>query len=158
MARPTKYNATEHPKVARQLTGMGKTIRDVAKLLGVNSDTINEWRKVHPEFSVAIELGRDDAVDAVERALWERATGFTHPSEKVVVVSGGEGMGSHVEKVPITVQYPPDTAAIKLLLTNKRAREWKDRTEVEHTGKLTLEQLVGEAIKPTTPPSSPPDA
>lgn len=119
---------------------------DLAKAFDVNRDTLNEWAKAHEEFAVSLRQGREDAIDKVERALHERATGYRHASEKIVVV------GNEVVRVPIEVQYPPDTGAAKLLLTNLRAGNWKDRQNVEHSGTLTLEQLVGESLKRTDPP------
>lgn len=149
--RPSKYDPDVHPKLARELKGEGKTMADIAKVFEVNVDTLNEWQKAHEEFAVAIRQGREDAVDKIERALHERAAGYRHKSEKIVVV------GNEVVRVPIEVQYPPDTAAARLLLTNLRAGNWKDKQSVEHSGTLTLEQLVGESLKrdkPTEPPSA----
>jgi transcriptional regulator with XRE-family HTH domain len=150
--RPTRYNPEEHPKVARLLTGNGKTLADVAEYLGVNPDTINEWRKAHPLFSVAIDLGKEDACDRVARALFERAVGYEHPAVKILAVSDGSS-GSHVEKVPYVERYPPDPAAARFFLTNRRAKEWRERQEVEHSGevKLTLEQALAESLAPTKP-------
>lgn len=146
--RPSKYKPEEHPKVARELTGNGRTLVDLAELFEVNPDTITEWQAAHPEFSVAIKLGREDATDRVERALYERAVGYKHPTVKPMVVSGGQGMGSSIEMVNLTEQYPPDTAAAALWLKNRRAKEWRDRQEIEHSGTLTLEQILAVASKP----------
>jgi hypothetical protein len=156
--RPSVYNPDEYPKIAREQTACGKTLADLAQLFDVARSTIQDWQAAHPAFAVAIKLGREDATDKVEASLFERATGYRHASEKIVVVSGGEGMGSSVERVPIEVQYPPDTAAARLWLTNLRAGNWKDRQSVEHSGTLTLEQMVGESLKRDTPPASPPSA
>jgi transposase-like protein len=143
--RPTLYNPDEHPKAARLLTGNGKTLADLAEHFGVSCFTISEWRTVHAEFSAAIDLGKQDATAAVERALFQRATGYSHPAVKILAVSGGQGMGSSVEQVPYTEHYPPDTEAAKFWLKNRKPAEWRDKQEVEHSGTL-LEQLVGESM------------
>jgi hypothetical protein len=130
------------------MTGNGKTLADIAEHFGVNRDTITEWQIRHPEFSAAIELGREDASDAVERALFERARGYSHPAVKILTVSGGQGMGSSVEQIPYTEHYPPDPEAAKYWLKNRRPATWRDKQEVEHTGKLTLEQLVDASLVP----------
>ena len=137
--RPSKYDPTAHPKLARELTGCGRTLVDLAKAFGVNPDTITEWRHNHTEFSVAINLGREDAVDNVERSLQERATGYSHPSEKILVIDGA------VERVATTEHYPPDTAAASLFLRNKRPKEWKDRTEVAVSGLDALSKRMDAA-------------
>lgn len=147
MGRPTKYNPEEHPKLARELTGNGKTQADMAEAFGVARSTLEEWINAHPEFSVAIKLGREDATNRVERALFERAVGYSHPSEKIVVVSGGQGMGSTVERVATTEHYPPETPAALAWLKNKRPGEWKDKQVIEHEGLTGLAARLEAAIK-----------
>lgn len=145
--RPAKYNPEETPKVARTVTGEGKTLAQLAQLLGVNPDTITDWQKKHPEFSVAIKLGREDASDRVERALFERAIGYSHPTVKPMVVSGGQGMGSSIEMVDLVEQYPPDTTAAMSWLKNKRPDQWKDKQHVEHSGLAVLSNRLVAARK-----------
>lgn len=140
--RPSKYDPDEHPRLARELTGNGKTQAEVAELFGVSRSTVEAWMVEHPEFRVAMLLGREDATDRVERALFERATGYEHPSEKIVVVSGPQGEGASVERLDTVERYPPDTAAIKLWLTNRRQVAWRERTEVEHSVNRTLGEIL----------------
>lgn len=111
-------------------------------MLGIAHSTFVRWLAEHPELSVQYKLGREDATDNVERALYERATGYTFPSEKIVVVSGGQGMGSSVERVDITEHYPPDPAALKLWLTNRRGKDWSDKQSIEHTVTVTPEEMA----------------
>lgn len=146
--RPSPYDKDEHPRIAREQTAQGKTLADLAQLIGVARSTIQMWQENHPEFSVAIKLGREDATDRVERALFERAVGYNHKEEKLLVVSGGQGAGSTVERHETIAHYPPDTKAAQLWLNNLRPDRWKDKQHVEHTGKVTLESLLGESRKP----------
>lgn len=146
--RPTDYDPKEHPAAARELAGNGKTQRDIAEVFEVNEHTIGEWKQRHPEFAAALALGKEDASDAVERALFQRATGYTWDSEKIVVVSDGGQAGSHVERVPIKEHVPPDVAAAKYWLGNRRGKDWSDKQQVEHSGTLSLEQLVAGVTKP----------
>lgn len=127
--RPSLYDPEEHPPLARELTGNGRTLADLAKAFGVARSTIEEWQKHHPAFSVAIKLGREDACDRVERALFERATGYSWDSEKLITVS--DGGGSHVERHPIKEHVPPDPAALKFFLANRRRKEWAERQQIE---------------------------
>jgi hypothetical protein len=148
--QPTKYDASQHPTVARQLTGTGKTLADLAEVFGVARATIIEWMSRHLEFSVAIKLGREDATDRVERALFERATGYTHKSEKLMVVSDGGQSGSHVERHETTEHYAPDTNAARLWLMNMRAGAWKDKQSLEHSGPngQPIQVVTGVPIQP----------
>ena len=73
---------------------------------------------------------RDDDIDRVERALMKRAEGYEHKE-------------SH---------YPPDVHAIKFFLSNKRSQDWREKTAVEHSGHLTLADLLTDP-KTVTPPT-----
>jgi transcriptional regulator with XRE-family HTH domain len=142
--------------VARIETGNGKTLADLAKALGVARSTVEEWIKIHPEFSAAIEQGRIDADDRVERALYERAVGYEHPEEKLLTVSQGAGMPSVVERHKVTAHYPPDPTALKFWLTNRRRARWSERSQLDVGGKLTLEQLLAKVSEPSVPSDSTP--
>jgi hypothetical protein len=125
--RPLVYDAEHHPRLAREKTAEGKTLADLAQLFDVARSTIQKWQVEHTEFAVAIREGREDATDKVERALFERATGYSHPDEKILVVEGA------VERVDTVAHYPPDTKAAQLWLNNLRPDRWKDKQHVEHT-------------------------
>ncbi len=144
----SSYNPLEHPAAIRKLAAYWKTKTDIAEAFGIARTTLDDWLKAHPEMATEYALGRDEASDHVEKALFERAVGYSHPSEKIVVVSSGQGLGSSVERVDITEHYPPDPAALKLWLTNRRSREWKERISQEHSGEVAMQPLVVNAPIP----------
>ena len=158
IGRPSIYDPDGHPKAARLLVGNGKTMIDLAQEFGVNPSTITEWKNNHPDFSAAITLGKEDQIKAVERALFQRATGFTCPAVKIMAVSQGAGMPSSVETIPYTEHYPPDTEAMKFFLKNKNPAEWADKQQLEHSGKMTLEQILAGSMTPTTNNEKPGEA
>ena len=145
--RPSLYHPEEHPRIARKIMAEGKTLCDLAEALEISRSTLTEWRAIHPEFSAMVDLGQEDAIDRVEEALHARACGYQHASVKVVTVSQGEGMGSVVEQVPITVIYPPDPTAASFFLRNKRGDKWKDKQQVEHVGLGELAERLAESRK-----------
>lgn len=142
VGRPSDYNADEHPKAIRPLAAKWLPKTEIAETLKIDRVTLDRWLAKHPEFAAAYALGREDATDHVERSLFARANGYSHPSEKIVVVSGGQGMGSSVERVDITEHYPPDPAALKLWLTNRRGKDWSDKQAVEHTFSVSAEEMA----------------
>lgn len=149
--RPSDYKPDEHPAAARLLVGNGATLLDLAEHFGVSPSTIGEWKRVHPEFSAQIDLGRKDQTDKVERSLFERATGYTFPSEKIVVVSQGAGLPSVVERVDIKEHVPPDVTAQIHWLKNRRPEDWKDKQQLDISGNITIEkalELLNAAKKP----------
>ena len=63
--RPTSYRQ-EFCQLVIELMAEGRSLDGCAALLGVHPDSLYEWQKVHPEFSVAVRAGR-----AAATAFWE---------------------------------------------------------------------------------------
>lgn len=135
------YDPEGHPKIARKIMGEGKTLGDLAEILGINRSTLDDWRINHADFSGMIELGREDATDRVERSLLERAVGYSHSAEKIVVVDG------FIERVKTTEHYPPEVSAIKYVLGNRRPKEWSEKSTLELTGIEGLVRKLANARK-----------
>ena len=73
--RPISYR----PEFCRRVVALmaeGRSLEGCAALLGVHPDSLNEWQKVHPQFSVAVRAGR-----AAATTYWEN---------RLLAVSNGE--------------------------------------------------------------------
>jgi hypothetical protein len=57
------------------LMAEGRSLEGCAALLGVHPDTLNEWQKIHPEFSGAVRAGRAAATTFWENRLIDVANG-----------------------------------------------------------------------------------
>jgi transcriptional regulator with XRE-family HTH domain len=130
--RPTKYNPDLHVALGEAWAAAGKTDKQIAEKLGVSESTLNLWKNEHPEFSESLKRGKAGPDDQVEASLFARATGYSYDSEKLLVVSDGKDVGSHVERLPVVEHCPPDVTACIFWLKNRRPEQWRDR--VEHTG------------------------
>jgi hypothetical protein len=141
IGRPTLYRA-ELCEEAFNLSLLGKTDAEMALVFGVNEDTLNEWKRRHREFSVSITRGKDLADAKMARSLYERGLGYSHEAVKIFMPAGASKpvYADYVE------HYPPDTAAASLWLRNRQGAKWKDKTETEHSGTVTLEHLVLQAV------------
>ena len=124
--RPSSYNKTFHPKLAEILASTGRIDEAVAKEIGISHATLIKWKKEHPEFLKALKIGKKRTDEKVITALYERAIGYSHPSEKIVSYKG------NIKRVPITKHYPPDVAACFIWLKNRLRDEWKDNYQMEH--------------------------
>ncbi len=120
MARPTKYKP-EYALQAKKLIAKGFTDLEVAEFFRTNVVTLRSWRAKFPEFLSAVKRGKAVADDLVERALFERATGYTHSE---VHVSNYQGV---ITLTPILKHYAPDTAAAFIWLKNRRPDAWRDK-------------------------------
>lgn len=143
--RPSIFVPWRDAALARKLLGQGRGMGEVADALKISRDTLYKWKAIHPEFSDAIERGKEDADDRIERSLFDRAAGYEQTEEKLLVVSGGQGMGSCVERHLVTEHIAADVTAIKFWLTNRRRKLWSDKQKIEHEGTLTLEQMLAQS-------------
>lgn len=128
MARPSKYT-DKTAEQAYKLCLLGATDEDLASFFEVSVSTINGWKNEFPEFLEAIKGGKDDADAMVAERLFKRATGYSHPEDKIFNDNGTPLI------VPTTKHYPPDTTAAIFWLKNRQRDKWRDRQDHEHTGK-----------------------
>lgn len=144
LGRPTKYKGAETDRMAYEACRrMGASDKDLAALFAVDETTINEWRNVHDSFSLSLIEGKDEYdSDAIEVALRRRAIGYKHKSEKIFMDKEGE-----IVRAETVQEYPPDTKAISLWLTNRRASRWKEKQEIEHKGNVVMQPIIQEENK-----------
>lgn len=114
---------------------LGATDAELAANFDVSEQTINNWKKLYPDFLESILNGKDRADANVAESLYKRAMGYSHVETKVFC-SEGEIVTYDVDK-----HYPPDTRAVFLWLKNRQSGKWKDKQEVEHNYKLDAELL-----------------
>ena len=81
--RPTSYRP-EYCTRGVELMAEGRSLDGCASQLGVHPDSLNEWQKVHPEFSVAVRAGR-----AAATAWWE--------ARLLDVAQGGQGNAQAIQ-------------------------------------------------------------
>lgn len=142
--RPSKYK----PEFCEQATNyclLGATDKELAKFFDVTESTIALWKVEHPEFSDSICEGRDKADAHIAKALYHRAKGYSHKEDDIRTVSIGGGR-SDIVVTPTVKHYPPDTQAASLWLRNRQPGRWRDKVEVEHGGRLMLDQLPQEEL------------
>lgn len=139
VGRPSKYKP-EYAEQGRKLCLLGYTDAELADFFGVNTDTVNEWKVVHPEFSVSLSRGKEIADADISEALYHRAKGYSHKDVDIRVVNGA------IVQTELVKEYPPDTAAASLWLRNRQGRRWKDKTEVDHSGSLTIDKMPDDVL------------
>lgn len=141
MGRPTAYKA-EYAEQARKLCLLGATDADMAEFFGVSPNTIDNWKKAHPEFLGSLKAGKAAADATVADRLFRRATGYSHRAVKILAVARGNNMGSDIEQVPYIERYPPDTAAAIFWLKNRRPDQWREKQDVALSGSVAVTGVV----------------
>lgn len=126
----TKYNPLYHPQVVYWMANAGLTDEQIAKEFKIVRKTLHNWRRQYPDFDDALARGKEAPDERVEKSLYQRAIGYACPDVHVMQHQGK----------PIIVNtikyYPPDTTAQIFWLKNRRPDQWRDRHEIDFTGKL----------------------
>lgn len=112
----------------------GGNVARACKKVRISRSAVYEWcsasKAMARDFEVAAQKGLDAMEDEARRRAFD---GVAKP-----VYQGGRKVG--------VVQEFSDTLAI-FLLKGGKPDKYRDRAEIRHTGKLTMEQLVTEAGK-----------
>lgn len=123
MGRPSKYDES-YCQVAEDILGQGYSEAVLAGEVGVCIDTITEWKKVHPEFSASVKVGR-----AKGARVWE--------DRLKALAEKNEG----------------NATGVIFGLKNRNPEAWKDKTETEHSGGLTVTKIERQIVRPSDPDS-----
>lgn len=140
MGRPTDYKP-EFCQEAIKLCENGATDSELADFFEVSDRTLYRWKAQFPEFSQALKSGKAVADERVERSLYHKAVGYSHGAVKIFMPAGA--------REPVYAKYrehvPPDTTAAIFWLKNRRADNWRDKSEVHH--KHTVEQMSDDDLQ-----------
>jgi hypothetical protein len=117
--RPTKLEERMIEQVF-EMSLLGLTDAQMAKILGVSEVTFNDYKKKHPEFLKSLTRGKEEADGKVAKAMYKRALGLTI-TEEALTRDG--------EVVSLKKELPPDTAAAKHWLANRQRNLWANNGE-----------------------------
>ena len=120
--RPSKFGTLDMEQV-RKLAVLGWTDKQMCDFFGVDESTWTRWKEKHPEFYTSLKDWKVEADARVERSLYERACGYSHPEDKIFNADGAPLI------VPTIKHYPPDTVACIFWLKNRKPGEWRDKPE-----------------------------
>jgi hypothetical protein len=135
--RPSLFSET-HQKIAFAMAKLGATEKQISDELGINIATITNWKKEHPDFFATLKTAKQEADEKVEKSLYKLATGYKYKTQKPMVVSDGNGLGSHVEIVEYEETVQPNTTACIFWLKNRKPAEWRDKQEIQHSGGISV--------------------
>lgn len=150
--RPTDY-APEYPEQAMKLCLLGATDAQLADFFEVSEQTVNSWKKVHPEFLESLRAGKRVADAEVAHGLFNRARGARYTTNQPFKVKRTEfddkgkktAEFEDVVSFPVDVVEPPDTNACSLWLRNRDSANWRDKSEVEIPGLSALAERISKA-------------
>jgi len=120
VGRPSKYDPAMCAKVMT-VGEDGGTLAEMAEVLDIHRETLNEWISAHPEFSDAVKRAQQKA-----QIWWER-------QGKLATFGGTEGFNA---------------TSFIFNMKNRFKDDWRDKVETEHSGGLKVEKVVREIVRP----------
>lgn len=130
--QPTKFRPEFTPQLERLLL-LEPTIAEIALFFNVDKQTIYNWQTEFPDFFVSMERGRLERDNKLLVSMNMKANGYTYEAEEIKVVSLGAGMGSEIQRVPVTKYVEPDMNAAQFLIKNYQGAKFRDKKFVDHT-------------------------
>ena len=142
--RPHPYKKKYLPIIV-SMAQEGKSDVEIAKTMGIARSTVQDWYKAHADLAVAVEDARELVIRTdIEAALFKRAKGFTAQERVIDLDPRAPADMSRARGIKVRERYfPPNTAAINIILTNKLPTEYKNRQSIDHSGKLGVKHYVG---------------
>lgn len=134
----------EYANQALKLSLLGSTDKDLADFFGVSEQTLNTWKKKHPEFLESLKKGKQIADSNVASKLYNRAIGYDYDEDHTT--KQGDKI---IETKKVKKHMPSDTTAAIFWLKNRQPQLWRDRKELDANVTLgdELEGLSDEELK-----------
>jgi len=131
----TKWNLGRIKEVYK-LALLGCTDENIAEFMEVNINTINLWKRTHPEFLQAMTDGKEKADAEMAHALYKRGTGFWVDEVHVCMYRG------EVIQTTVPKYYPPESWAANKWLSVRQRTRWADVQRTENVStQLTLHKF-----------------
>lgn len=147
MANAEKRNiVTDNLKKIEELSAQGLSIGEIAQSLGISRSTLYKYKKQSTELTDAIKKGRESAVEKIENAMFNSATGCTRKIKKTrwvkkITYDPVSGKKSFETEEPVEyeedVYFPPDNTAGIFLLKN-----WGKYSNEPQTNKLREKEIA----------------
>lgn len=137
--RKTKYDPDYHPKTIVKYALLGLTDAQLSGVLDINEATLNRWKVKYPEFCESIKKGKDEADANVVSMLYKKAIGYTQKKKipfKLKKTVNGKGSEEEIHIVEVDEYFPPEASAQFFWLKNRQPKNWRDKTETEHSGEV----------------------
>ena len=132
VGRPSNYDKIDLRQV--EVAGeLGFTDVELCKFFAITDRTLNKYKNKYPEFIQSLKKGKDNADEKVVRALYRRATGYSHPD---IHITSYQGV---VTTTPIIKHFPPDTTACIYWLRNRQ--QWIDKLEPDRAPELPFDDM-----------------
>jgi len=136
VGRPSQFTNLDKIKF-KKLVVSGWDDAQISDFFGVAVSTLTRWKQKNKEFCTALKDWKKEADLKVEKSLYERACGYSHPAVKFFQC------GKKIISQPYIERYPPDATSMIFWLKNRQPDKWRDKTDVD----LGLSENLVEKLK-----------
>lgn len=153
LGRPSGFRPEFGPEIER-LCRLGMTDRDICLHFEVSYQTVENWKKNHPEFFVKILRGKQEADAEVAGKLYKNAMGYDFYEEVAIKCRSTTGYDKNdkpiieerVEVVRVLKHQPADTTAQIFWLKNRRPELWRDAKHIEAGPEFMKNTISGDPV------------
>lgn len=142
MANHAKYSEELFAEIVERLS-KGEPLMSICRDKGFHRSQVTRWRQAKPEFDAAFLEARDEGFDVIATDCMDIADDGSRdykPGEQGGYVPDTD----HIQRSKLRIE-----TRLKLL-AKWDPRRYGERLGVEHSGTMTLEQLVAGSAKPKT--------
>lgn len=138
MGRTSTYTPELHAEICHRLS-QGEPLAEICRDESMPAvRTVSDWKSAHPSFAADFARARDEGFDAIAAdslRIVDQEPEYTNTEH-----------GSKVD--PGYVAWQKNRAEQRLkLLAKWDPRRYGDKQQVEHSGTMTLEQMVAASMK-----------
>lgn len=105
------------------LAEKGCTDKEMSDFFKIDKATWSNWKNEHPEFFASLKDWKVKADILVEKSLYQRAIGYSHPEEKIFCHEG------EIIRAETIKHYPPSEVACIFWLKNRQPDKWREKRE-----------------------------
>lgn len=121
----------------------------IAHNMDITAKTLYEWKNKYSEIRNALKRGKEVVDIQVENKLFQRAMGYEYKEvtyeriENMVIEPDGSLNVIPGTKIKTVVkQMAPDVTAQIFWLKNRKSKEWRDKTDIEHGGQIKMPSII----------------
>jgi len=130
---PLSQYKPEYAEMASRLIAAGFTRKSLGYLLGVCSDTIDNWRTKYPEFAAAYTEGKSGQLKRlIAKGLLE-AAGYDYETSKTKTIHDAEGNLVKTETTTFKNKQPANHNLLMFILCNIDRQLGSDDWRSKHT-------------------------
>lgn len=135
VGRSTKYKPDSTPKLVEAYAMDGYSDKQIAEILGIGRSTFYEWATKYPEFSEALQRGKEAVNAELKIAMMKTAMGYFVEEEETVAILDVKTSSPTSYKKTTRKKYVPPNGTLQIFLSkNRMPEQFRDVNKHEISG------------------------